>query len=248
MLKKIVSLVFLCLLFFIITGCGDLEPSKVTKKYVHNQFEETLIDAFGTDFVINIISFDSKSEKREAIAEAYPKIDSSLKFQIIGSIEADYFKGSKFGTSYHMKHNFDDILWTKIDKELANKGYSFEIGEGANYSLVAANIRNYMMQFRELLDNYKTGRSIEIYFREEYKTATIPLTINGVDVDKYSKRISIDDSNGKVIVDKSRGAYAGQGELEIEEFLQLLATGQLEKKVDEIRCSYGYAPFHGNAC
>lgn len=240
MIKK----VLLCLtMIFLLTGCGDLETDKVTKKYVQNKIETSLTRGYGTKFEVNITSFDKNSEKREATATVYPKNDPSLKFKVTGSIEDDYFKGSRTGSSYHLNHDFGKILWEKVNNELAKKNYSFEIGGNADYKKVAENVRDYIKQQRILLDDYKTGSNIEIYFHENIRRADIPLTINGSEIDRYSKHIIIDDRNGLTIVDTSAGEYGWIGALELEDYLRYLANGQLENIVCEIRCHNYRSPY-----
>ena len=245
MFKKRILSFLLCLLLVIATGCGEIDPSIVDKEYVQNKIEKALKYAYGVDFIVNVTSLDLHSEKKESTATAYPKNDPSLVFEATGYIGDDFLSATRAGSSYHIKSNFAGLLWAKINDELNKKGYSFEIGAGADYSLVASNIRDYLKQLRILLNDYKSGNYIKSYFSEEHQRGYIPLTLN---MDDIKKEIIIDSSNGKVIIDTTQSDHGWQGELEVEEYLQLLADGQLEKKIDEIRCGYGYSPLYSNSC
>ena len=194
--------------------------------------------------MINITSLDTNSEKRESTAIAYPRNDPTLLFTVTGTIGADYFSASRAGSSYHVHDDFDDILWEKVNSELSKNQFSFEIGDGADYNQVAANILDYLNQLRLLLDDYKSGDKFNYYFTETHLRGRIPLTLNGDDIER---EIIIDSSNGKVVVDTFQSEHGWKGELEIEEYLQLLATGQLEKKIDEIRIGHGYTSLYGNS-
>jgi len=244
MKKRIIFCLLIIVLLGSFTGCGDLDPAKVTKNYVQNRFEGSLRRNYGTEFKVNIISFDENSENREAKAVAYPKKDPSLSFEMTGSIGDDYFfSDSRIGSSYHVRYDFNKVLFSKIDKELGGK-YSFEIGGNADYEQIASNIRDYMKQLRILLDDYKTGYYLKIYFEEKYKRADIPLTLNGEEVEEKFSDIIIDERNGKVVVDTCQGDNGWLGQLEIEEYIELLAKGQLKKKINEIRLGYDADPIY----
>lgn len=210
------KLLFLLMIVFIMTGCGGIDPSKVNKQYVKKEIEDALRWRYGTEFVVNIVSFDKNSIKKESVAEAYPNVDSSLKFEIKGSLERYYFSGnSGGGYMYQVYEAFDEMLINPICSK-----YSFEIVENADYNLVANNVRNYLKEVQILLVDYKYGTIFDSYFDESSNiVAEIPFTINGQRLNShFDDRISIDRSNGKVFVDT--------GEMELEEYLRLLATKQ----------------------
>jgi hypothetical protein len=213
MRKKLTLCVSIALASGLLAGCVGLKPSEITINYVQNAFEADLASHYGVAFVVDIASFNEKTESREATAVAYPKNDPSLSFSITGYRGHDPEFGS---ASYYIKDDFEQVLFKKIETDLTS-GQSFEIGKGADYELVASNIRSYIEKFRNSLVEYKQGSSFDIYFESNWERAIIPLTLNGKDI---SEMIILDKGDGKVI------NYPGG--IKLEEYLQLLATGQLE--------------------
>lgn len=207
------KLLFLLMIVFIMTGCG-LNVSKVDERYVKSKIEKKLRDYYGTEFIVNIVSFDKNSNVKKSVAEVYPKVDPSLKFDVTGQIKCFFI------TYYYLMWDFN--IFDKINNELCSK-YSFEIGHNADYNLVADNVRNYLKEFRILINDYKNGERFKKYFDEKYERAEIPFTINGQRLQYINQEeIIIDRSNGKVVVDTNVDNWVG--EMELEEYLRLLST------------------------
>jgi len=235
-MKPLVQMaVFVAIVLTLTAGLAScaLNPAKVDERYVINEFQKALRRWYGAEFAVEITEFNETSEFREATATVYPEVDPELKCTITGKIAPDTLAGDQWGnsTSYQVKNcGFHNLLEEKMDRELAGR-YDFEIGAGADLDIAAENVVRYIDDVLDFLAPYRKGTYYSSKFKEDRKSAEIPLTLDGEDI---ARSIVIDKSNGRVITDFSAGEYAWQGELEIAEYLQLLRDGKLEERIREI--------------
>lgn len=188
------------------------------------------------DYALEITSFDKDSSKRKAVGSVKIKDKFNTTCEIIGSIEDDCFVLDSYencyGSSYHVYASCEYKILENIKNELNNK-YSFVVNDDTDYEVLAKDIKSYIKDLKKLYMQYDD--MFEKYYDTEYSYAQVNIIINNEKVEEY---IYIDDDNGLVIIDFSQGKYGWKGELELSEYLKLLANGELQEKIDEIRMNH----------
>ncbi len=234
-----IKIFMLFLITVTIVGCGTLDPDKVTENYVKKEFREQLdrmFSKYGIKYQLEITSFDKNSEGRAASGIVKLKDSFNTVCEITGAIGKDNFDGQTIGTSYHVDNTCRIEILSNAERELNNK-YSFLINNDTDYEVLASNIKSYIKDLKNLLNEYKDG-VFKYYFDDKYSYAEIDITINNEDIEKKNY---LDNTNELVIIDFSQGDYGWHGELELSEYLKLLANGELQEKIDEIRINhYGH--------
>lgn len=231
------KILFLLLVTLTVTACGELDSNEVTKNYVEKKFVKQLDSSFGDiEYKLEITSFNKSSNKREATGLVTVKDRFNTICYINGSIEEDTFSASHIGTSYHVYNSCKSTILENAQKILSER-YYFEINDTTNFVSLSNNIKSYIKDLQELLIEYKTTM-FDYYFSDNYSYAEISIIING---NSKIEKIYIDNYNDLVITDLSAGQFAWRGEIELEEYLELLTNGELQNKIDEIHYNnYGY--------
>ena len=222
-MNKIRIFTLLLLIVTITTGCGNLNPKKVDKSYVENEFSNHLskrLGKYGLKYDFEIVSFNEKSDAREASGIVRLKDKLNTVCEINGSIQKDGIEAfGSFGTSYSTSDNCKEIILSNIEKKLEEK-YSFEINDETNYEILANNIKSYIKEFNSYLDEYDKDYLESFYpiyhISDKYLYGYINIKING---NIKKKEIFIDNDNGLVSESQYQDGY-----IELSEYLKSLAN------------------------
>ena len=215
-MKKIRIFILLLLALIITTGCGTLDPKKVNENYVKKQFIKKLDGLYkNVGYTLEITSFNKTSDKREAEGVVRLKDKLNTVCSINGLIEDDCIEyQSCYGTSYHVYEQCDEMILSNI-KDILNGKYSFVINDTTNYEKLSNDIKSYITEFYEYLNEYNI-KLFSDYSREKYSYGKINITINGNTIEK---EIFIDNDNGLVSESQYQDGY-----IELSEYLKSLAN------------------------